>query len=80
LIVKAPTNNDKEKNFEGFVINQLGKRFEKLTIQNEKDCIKFRQKAWLERQEWKEINDILHINGFAWLSNGKDSCWIKMQS
>lgn len=80
LIVKSATNNDKEKNFEGFVVNQLGKRFEKLTIQNEKDCIKFRQRAWLERQEWKEINDILRINGFAWLSNGKDSCWIKMQS
>jgi len=51
---------------------------EKLTIINEKDCIKFKQKAWIEREEWREINDILRINGFSWLSNGKDSCWIRM--
>lgn len=77
LIVKSAINGEKERNFEGFVINQLGKRFEKLNIINEKDCIKFKQKAWIEKQEWREINDILRINGFAWLSNGKDSCWIK---
>lgn len=80
LIVKAATNNEKERNFEGYVIAQLGKRFAKLNIVNEKDCIKFKQKAWIEKQEWREINDILRINGFAWLSNGKDSCWIKMQT
>jgi len=34
-------------------------------------------KGWVEKQIWKEINDILRINGFAWLSSGKDSCWIK---
>lgn len=80
LIVKAAINNEKEKNFEGYVITQLGKRFERLTVINEKDCIKFKQKCWIEKQEWREINDILRINGFAWLSNGKDSCWIKMLS
>lgn len=63
-----------------YVINQLDKRFEKLTVVNEKDCIKFKQKGWIEREEWREINDILRINGFAWLSNGKDSCWLKPTS
>jgi hypothetical protein len=24
-----------------------------------------------------EINDILKLSGFNWLSNGKDSCWLK---
>lgn len=61
-----------------YVINQLGKRFEKLTVINEKDCIKFKQKCWIEREVWREINDILRVNGFSWLSNGKDSCWIRM--
>lgn len=78
LIVKSATENSKEKSFELYVINQLCKRFEKLTISNEKDCIKFKQKGWIERQEWREVNDILRVNGFSWLSNGKDSCWIKM--
>lgn len=35
------------------VINQLGKRFENLTVINEKDCIRFKQKCWIEREEWR---------------------------
>jgi hypothetical protein len=27
---------------------------EKLKVINEKDCIKFKQKAWIEREEWRE--------------------------
>lgn len=80
LIVKSATESQKDKNPEMYVINQLGKRFEKLTVTNEMDCIKFKQKAWIEREEWREINDILRVNGFSWLSNGKDSCWIRMQN
>lgn len=78
LIAKSAANGEKERNFEGYVIRQLGKRFEMLSIINEKDCIKFKQKGWIEKQEWREINDILRINGFAWLSSGRDSCWIKL--
>ena len=44
LIVKSATEATKEKSPEMYVINQLGKRFEKLTVINEKDCIKFKQK------------------------------------
>jgi transposase-like protein len=79
LIVKAATAIQKDTRPEMFVINQLGKRYEKLAVINEKDCIKFKQKRWIEKQEWREINDILRVNGFSWLSNGKDSCWIRMQ-
>ena len=57
---------------------QLGKRMEKVSISNEKDCSKVYCKGWVEKQTWREINDILRINGFAWLSNGRDSCWLKM--
>lgn len=78
LIVKAATATQKDARPEMYVINQLGKRYQNLQVVNEKDCIKFKQKRWIEKQEWREINDILRVNGFAWLSNGKDSCWIRM--
>ncbi len=56
---------------------QLGKRIEKVNVVNEKDCIKVIPKGWMERQTWREINDILRLNGFSWQTNGKDSCWMK---
>jgi hypothetical protein len=55
----------------------LGKRIEKIKIVNEKDCIKVIPKGWMQKPTWREINDILRLNGFSWLSNGKDSCWLK---
>ena len=78
LIVKSATATQKDSRPEMYVINQLGKRYQNLQVVNEKDCIKFKQKRWMEKQEWREINDILRVNGFAWLSSGKDSCWIRM--
>jgi hypothetical protein len=48
LIVKSAIAKD--SNFEGYVINQLGKRFEKLTVINKKDCMKFKQKEWNVRR------------------------------
>ena len=80
LIAKATNEQDEHVYFERYVIKHLGKRYEKLTVINEKDCIKFKQKCWIEKPAWREINDILRVNGFAWLSNSKDSCWIRMQS
>ena len=59
---------------------QLGKRIDKVTIANEGDCIKVTPKGWIERQTWREINDILRLSEFSWLSNGKDSCWMKLPS
>jgi hypothetical protein len=40
--------------------------------------IKVKQKGWLDKKEWMEVHDILGVQDFAWLPNGKDSCWIKM--
>ena len=34
----------------------------------------------MEKAIWREINDILKLSGFSWLSNGKDSCWLKLSS
>jgi hypothetical protein len=34
-------------------------RLQKLLIINEKDCIKIKQKGWLDKKEWREIHDIL---------------------
>jgi putative transposase len=59
------------------VVKGLGVRIHKVTILNEKDCIKVKQKGWLDKKDWVEIHDILRVQGFAWLSNGKDSCWMK---
>lgn len=65
LITKGAEAIQKNILPEIYVISQLGKRFEKLTVNNEKDCIKSKQKVWIERQELREINDTLRVNGFA---------------
>ena len=61
-------------------VNNLGKRLKKVTIVNEGDCIKVTPKAWIDKSIWREINDILKLHEFGWLSNGKDSCWMKLLS
>ncbi len=72
------TKSTEAKNY-NFAV-QLGKRIEKVSISNERDCVKVSCKGWMERQTWREINDILRLNGFSWLSSGKDSCWLKPTS
>ena len=59
-------------------VNNLGKRIRKVTIVNEGDSIKVTPKAWIDKSVWREINDILKLHEFGWLSNGKDSCWMKL--
>ena len=59
-------------------VNNLGKKIKKVTIINERDSIKVTPKGWIDKQIWREINDILRLHKFSWLSNGKDSCWLKM--
>jgi transposase-like protein len=58
---------------------QLGKRTEYIDIKREADCISVKPRAWLPKPVWREINDVLSVNGFHWLENGKDSQWIKMK-
>jgi putative transposase len=60
------------------IVKGLGIRINKVAILNEKDCIKIRARTWLDKKDWREIHDILRVQGFNWLANGKDSCWIKM--
>lgn len=36
--------------------------------------------GWLDKKGCIKINDILRVQGFVRLLNGKDSCWIRMQS
>lgn len=59
-------------------IKGLGIRINKVQILNEKDSIKVVLKGWQDLKVWREIHDILRVQGYSWLSNGKDSCWIKM--
>lgn len=58
----------------------LGKRIKFVDILNERDCVRVKPKGWMDKQVWKVINDILRVHQFAWLSNGRDSCWIKMMN
>ena len=58
-------------------VNNLGNRIKKVIIVNEGDSIKITPKAWIDKRIWREINDILKLHGFSWLSSGKDSCWMK---
>jgi G3E family GTPase len=60
------------------IVKGLGVRANKVEISNERDCIKVRPKAWLDKKDWREINDILRVQGFNWLANGKDSCWMRI--
>ena len=61
-------------------VNNLGKRIKKVTIVNEGDCIKVIPNGWIDKHIWREINDILKLHEFGWLSQGKDSCWMKLLS
>ena len=51
-----------------------------MSIINEGDCTKVSTKEWIDKKIWIEINDILSLHKFNWLSNGKDSCWIRINS
>ena len=61
-------------------VSNLEKRINKVIIVNEGDSIKVTPKAWIDKAIWREINDILRLHQFRWLSNGKDSCWLKLIS
>ena len=74
LIKQAGTK--KKPNF----VSNLGKRIEMVTIENEGDSIKVTPTRWIQKHTWREINDILKLHEFGWLSNGKDSCWLKLIS
>ena len=68
--------NPKDLLVKNFVI-QLGKRIQKVGIVKEKNYMIVTPKGWIEKQTWREINDILRFNGFAWLSSETGGCWIR---
>jgi transposase-like protein len=78
LITKSAEAKEQKKK-ECRLEPQLGKRAEYIDIKKEADCISIKPKGWLPKPMWREINDILSINGFHWLENGKESLWIKMK-
>ena len=45
-----------------------------------KATLKISPRGWIDKHIWREINDILSLHKFSWLSNGKDSCWIRIDS
>ena len=61
-------------------VNNLGKRIKKVSIINEDNAIKISPRGWIDKHIWREINDILSLHKFSWLSNGNDSCWLKITS
>ncbi len=58
---------------------QLGERINYIEIKREAGCISIKPRGWLPKLIWREINDILFVNGFSWLENGKESQWIKLK-
>ena len=51
------------------------------TVTNSRNGRKrYHKKCWIDKHIWREINYILKLHQFAWLSNGKDSCWLKLIS
>jgi hypothetical protein len=57
----------------------LEKGLDYIEIKREADCISIKPRGWLPKPVWREINDILFVNGFSWLENGKESQWIKLK-
>lgn len=73
--IKEQTKIEKEYALEP----QLGKRINHIEIKHEAGCISIKPRGWLPKPIWREINDILFLNDFSWLENGKESQWIKLK-
>ena len=65
------------------ISKQLGNRTKLVEIINEKDSTRVVQKEWIKKKTWREINDILRLNGFCWVPDFIDEnhgCWINVPS
>jgi hypothetical protein len=51
---------------------ELGIRVNKVEILHKDDCIEIKPKGWLDKKNWREINEVLARNGFNWFSYGKE--------
>jgi putative transposase len=75
-LMRQAAIRQKENSAQPFVI-ELGLRVNKLQILRTDDCIEIKSREWLDKKNWREINEILVKHEFRWLSYGRDSCWIK---
>jgi hypothetical protein len=64
---------------EAFIF-ELGTRANKVEILRKDNSVEIKPRGWLDKKNWREINEVLLRNGFEWLSSGKDSCWIKIKA
>jgi hypothetical protein len=55
----------------------LGFRINKVKVTKYDDYVEIKPNGWLDKKEWREINEILVKDGFEWKSCNIDSCWIK---
>jgi hypothetical protein len=62
LLMRQAAVHSKETQTEPLV-KGLGIRINKITILNEKDCIKLKPRQWLDLKMWREINDIVRVQG-----------------
>jgi hypothetical protein len=79
LLWSAQATKEQTKIEEYALEPQLGKRIDYIEIKRESDCIIIKPREWLPKPIWREINDILFVNGYSWLENGKGSQWIKLK-
>jgi transposase-like protein len=56
----------------------LGFRINKVKVTKYDDYVEIKPNGWLDKREWREINEVLVRNGFEWKSCSIDSCWIKI--
>lgn len=52
-------------------------RINKVKVTKYDDYVEIKPNGWLDKKEWREINEILVKDGFEWKSCNIDSCWIK---
>ena len=76
-ISKEHSKEHLDNHLQSIVIRGLAKHRENLVITNERRGMTIRQRAWMKKEDWNDINQVLRSNGFRWISNAKDSCWIK---
>jgi len=58
----------------------LGFRINKVKVTKYDDYVEIKPNGWLDKREWREINEILTKNGFEWKTCSIDSCWIKARN
>lgn len=57
---------------------QLKYRLKLVKVFNDGDCIRIIPREWINKKTWREINDILKLNAFGWISNDKEGYWLKL--